>query len=295
MKPTDLAIALFVILIWGLNFAVVKIGLAEIPPFLLMTLRFAIVALLLVPFIKWPKGKFLHLLIYSVILGVLHFACMFNAVGLTDAATIALLAQLNTPFAVILAALIYKDYPGWRRIMGILIAFAGCAVIAGEPGFEGGILPVILVIMGTFLWAVANIQMKFLGDIGPFELNGWMALMATPQLLLITFLYEDFAPTMLLDFSATAWFAILFQSVAVVITGYGLWFVLLKRYPISKLIPLTLLLPVVGVVGGVVLLGEELTSYMLSGGALVMVGVGIITLRQLKKAPAHQPRTPKTL
>ncbi|MEQ8440338.1 MAG: EamA family transporter [Alphaproteobacteria bacterium] len=291
MKAIDFAIALFVIAIWGVNFVVVKIGLLEMPPFLLMALRFALVAVILVPFIRWPKGKFLPLLIYSIILGVLHFAFMFNAIRLTDAATIALLAQMNTPFAVILAALVYKDYPGWRRISGIVIAFAGCAVIAGEPGFKGGLLPVVLVMGGTFLWAVANVQMKSLGDIGPFALNGWMAVIATPQLFLISYLQEGFEPSILLDLSFTGWFAVAFQSIAVVIVGYGLWFGLIKRYPISKIIPLTLLMPVVGVLAGVVFLDEQITAYMIAGGVLVMVGVGIITIRQIKKAPTHQPKT----
>ncbi|MEQ8832118.1 MAG: EamA family transporter [Alphaproteobacteria bacterium] len=292
MKPLDLATALFVIVIWGLNFVVVKVGVQEMPPFLFMAMRFVVVAAILLPFIRWPKGQFRPLLAYSIVLGVLHFAMMFNAMHLADAATVALLSQLNTPWAVILAAIVFKDYPGWRRILGIVIAFAGCAVIAGEPRFEGGLLPALLVVGGTFLWAVAAVQIKQIGEIGPFALNGWMAAMAAPQLLAISFMVEDGHWEIMTNLSWLGRGAIFFQSVMVVIVGYGLWYGLIKRYPISRVIPLTLLLPVVGVASGVLILDEALTPYMIVGGVLVMIGVGIVTLRQAMRAAPHQPKVP---
>jgi len=190
MKPFDLAIVLFVVTIWGLNFVFVKIGVAEIPPFLFMALRFGVVALILVPFIKWPHGRGKALIAYSMMLGVIHFGLMFNAIHLIDASTVALLSQLNTPFAVILSAVLFRDYPGWKRVLGIAIAFGGCFVIAGEPRFDGALLPILMVVGGTFAWAVAAVQAKQLGSIGPFALNGWMALFATPPLLLISLATE---------------------------------------------------------------------------------------------------------
>lgn len=293
MRAQDLALALFVISIWGLNFVVVKTGVTEIPPFLFMALRFAVVALLLVPFITWPAGKFWPLLAYSLVLGVGHFATMFSAIALTDSATIALLSQLNTPFAVILAAVIYRDYPGWRRCLGIAIAFIGCAVIAGEPNFKGGLLPVFLVVIGTFLWAVSAVQVKALGDVNHFALNGWMALMATPPLFAIAFFTESLDLQILSGISWLGWGTVLFQSIMVVIVGYGIWYGLLKKYPISRVIPLTLLLPIFGVAGGTLILGEALTSFMVVGGILVTIGVAIITFRQVRKAAQHQPKSPQ--
>lgn len=295
MKVQDLALAIFVISIWGLNFVVVKTGVTEIPPFLFMTLRFAVAALLLLPFLRWPTGKFWPLFAYSMVLGVGHFTAMFSAIALTDSSTIALLSQLNTPFAVILAAVVYKDYPGWRRCLGIAIAFGGCAVIAGEPDFKGGMLPVLLVVIGTFLWAVSAAQVKALGDINHLNLNGWLAIMATPQLFAITYFTESADLQTLMDISWLGWGTVLYQSIMVVIVGYGIWYGLLKRYPISRVIPLTLLLPLFGVAGGTLILGEELTQYMVIGGILVMIGVAIITFRQVKKAAQHQPKTPQKL
>lgn len=283
MRPLDLAVAFFVIAIWGLNFVVVKVGLQEIPPFLFMALRFGVVALLLVPFIRWPAGRLRPLFAYSVVLGTIHFALMFNAIDRIDASTVALLSQLNTPFAVILSAILFRDMPGWKRILGITIAFGGCAIIAGEPRFEGGLLPIFMVVGGTFAWAVAAVQVKQIGEISPFALNGWMALMAAPQLIVLSLLLEDGQLEALGGMTALGWGAVLYQSVLVVIVGYGLWYGLIRRYPLSRVIPLTLLLPVIGVVGGVAVLDESLTLEMLIGGGLVLAGVGLVVLRQAQR------------
>ncbi|MDF1747704.1 MAG: EamA family transporter [Alphaproteobacteria bacterium] len=280
MRPVDLAIALFVVTIWGLNFVFVKIGVAEIPPFLFMALRFGVVAVILVPFIKWPHGRGKALLAYSLMLGVIHFGLMFNAIHLIDASTVALLSQLNTPFAVILSAILFRDYPGWKRVLGISIAFAGCFVIAGEPRFDGALLPILMVVGGTFAWAVAAVQAKKMGSIGPFALNGWMALFSTPPLLAISLMTESGQWEALRMISIDAVISVLYQSVLVVIVGYGLWYGLINRYALSRVIPFTLLLPVIGVAGGVLALGEALTVDMLIGGGLIIVGVGIVALRQ---------------
>jgi len=245
-----------------------------------MSLRFAVVALILIPFIRWPAGRLHSLLAYSMTLGVVHFSMMFSAINLIDASTVALLSQLNTPFAVILSAILFKDYPGWKRILGILVAFSGCIVIAGEPRFDGALIAIFLVVGGTFTWAVAAIQAKKLGDIGPFALNGWMAVFAAPQLFVISLLLEDGQLAAMQSISWTGVISVLYQSVLVVIIGYGLWYGLIKRYPLSRVIPFTLLLPVVGVAGGVLALGEALTMEMVIGGVLVIVGVGIVALRQ---------------
>ena len=280
MRPADLAIALAVITVWGMNFVVVKVGLEQIPPFLFMLLRFAVVAAILVPFTRFPKSRWKGLLGYALMLGAVHFGFMFTAIQYVDASTVALLSQLNTPFGVIAAAIVFKDYPGWRRILGIAIAFIGCAVIAGEPRFEGGLWPLAMVVLGTLAWGIANVQAKLLGEIDPFALNGWMAVFALPPLLAMTLAFESDQIAVVAAMDLTGWSAIFYQSVMVVIFGYGLWYTLLKKYPISRVIPITLLLPVIGVAGGMIFLGETLTPYMIIGGLFVIVGVSIVVIRQ---------------
>lgn len=284
MTIRHLLLALVVMAIWGANFAIAKLGLQEVPPITFMCMRFLIVAALLVPFVKRPTDKWLHVLGYSFTLGGIHFGFMFTALSKLDASTAALATQAGVPIATIMAAFIFKDYPGWKRIAGIAIAFAGLLIIAGEPRFEGGLQPLIFVLIAAAAWAAGAIQVKLMGDIDGFVLNGWMALFAAPQLAVLSLIFEHDQIGALLNASPVGWGSILYQSVFVVIIGYGIWYSLLKRFPVSQTMPLTLMGPVLGVLAGVVILGEQLTVQTLIGGALTIFGVGIIVLRQSAKA-----------
>ena len=87
----------------------------------------------------------------------------------------------------------------------------------------------MLVILGAFMWAVANAQIKGLGNISGTTLNGWVALFAVPQLVLISLVMEEGQWQAITSADWLGWFTVVYQSVAVVVVGYGLWFWLLKR------------------------------------------------------------------
>ena len=289
MSARDILIGLLVMIIWSGNFAVAKLGLEQLPPLTFLTARFAVVALLLVPFVRFPREKAWRVLGYAVTLGGVHFGIMFVALSKIDAATAALASQTGVPFAVILSALFFRDYPGIWRLMGILIAFAGVAVIAGEPRFEGGLVPLFMVVIAAFAWAFGAIQTKAMGRINGFALNGYMALFSVPQLALLSFFLEDGQVAALLAIDVVGVFSVLYQSVLVVIVGYGLWYCLLERYPVSVTMPFTLLMPFFGVLAGVLVLGETVTSAMIAGGALTIFGVAVIIFRTGKREKKQNP------
>jgi O-acetylserine/cysteine efflux transporter len=191
MRLLHVAVLVGVMAIWGLNFAVAKIGMQQLPPILMTALRFALVALLLGPFAKPPKGRWRPVFLISVTLGLLHFSLMFTGLQGIDAATAAIAIQLQVPFAALLAAIFFRDLLGWRRALGMAVAFGGVMLIAGEPRLEGSYLSLALVILAACIWSVANIQIKMLGEIDGMTLNAWVAIFATPQLLLASLALED--------------------------------------------------------------------------------------------------------
>lgn len=282
LKPLDLFVIIGVMAIWGLNFAVAKTGLEELPPMLFMALRFLLVAVLLLPFAKLPKGQWLPLLGISFTLGILHFSFMFTGLITLDAATAAIAIQLQVPFAALLAAFFFNDKLGWRRGLAMLLAFAGVAIIAGEPRLNGQYLALAFVIFAACMWSVANVQIKRLGPIDGFTLNAWIGVFATPQLALASLLLEDGQWATLQAASFWAYFAIVYQAVAVVVIGYGAWYWLLRRYQMNQIMPSMLLIPVFGVLSGIVFLGESLTLNLILGGLLTVGGVAIIILRRPK-------------
>jgi O-acetylserine/cysteine efflux transporter len=165
MRPPHVALFVAIMAIWGLNFVVGKIGLQQLPPLLMMTLRWALVAIMLVPFVGRPKGHWREVMLVSVTLGFVHFALMFTGLQHVDASTAAIAIQLQVPFAALLSAVIFKDAIGWRRALGLAIAFLGVALIAGEPRLDGHYLSLAMVIAAACIWSVANIQIKLMGDV----------------------------------------------------------------------------------------------------------------------------------
>ncbi len=281
MTPRDVGALLLVAAVWGMNFAVVKVGLAELPPIFFVALRFAAVAVVLLPFVRLSRNKLPQLVALSVTLGGLHFSMMFIGLRGLDVATSAIAIQLQVPFAAILAAIVFKDKLGWRRLLGMAIAFGGVALIAGEPRFGGNLLPLVLVVSAALVWSIANIQIKALGDeVDVFALSAWVALLAAPQLFLVTFLFEDGQIDALLAASWRAWGAIAYQVVLVTIFGYGVWYSVMRRHPINQVMPFTLLVPLFGVLSGIIFLDERLTVPMLIGSAATIAGVAIIVVRR---------------
>jgi O-acetylserine/cysteine efflux transporter len=277
-------------LLWGLNIPVAKLGMAEIPPLLFMGLRFAIVAALLCPFVRFPKEKLGGILVLAVLLGGLNFSLMFTGVARMSAATASLLGQTSVPFAMIIAAILYGDRLGPQRILGIVISFIGVGLIAGEPDFGRDPVPLLLVLGASLAWALCNIQMRRIGPIDGFALTGWVAVFSFPQLLLLSAILEHGQLAALAGAGWRGWGSVAYSSLAVGLFSYQLWYPLIRRYPVNQIMAFNLTTPIVGVVGSALLLGEHLGWQTALGGAATLFGVAAIVLdrgaRRRKEARA---------
>jgi O-acetylserine/cysteine efflux transporter len=268
-------------LLWGVNFVAAKIGLQHFQPLFFVALRFSLVALLLLPFVGLPRRKLLQLIPLSMTMGVMHFSLIFTGMRYLDAATSSIAVQLQVPFAAILAAFFFKEKLGWRRITGMLVAFAGVVLIAGEPRFVGNLWPLLSVIGAALVWATANVQVKALGDeFDAVQLNGYIAILAAPQLLVVSYLLEGNQWPSVVDVHWMGWAALLFQSVVVAIFSYWIWYNMMRRYPVNQVMPFTLLLPMIGVYSGHIFLDEVITWQMLLGGLATLAGVAIVVIRR---------------
>ena len=136
MTLTMIGVLLAVTVVWGFNFAVVKVGLHIVPPIAFVALRFAVVGIMLVPWLRWPPRRFRDLAALSVILGVVHFSLMFTGMRGLDVPTASIAIQMQVPFAAILAAIFFGETLHWRRLTGMAIAFAG--VICGRAATARG-------------------------------------------------------------------------------------------------------------------------------------------------------------
>jgi O-acetylserine/cysteine efflux transporter len=279
MKPLDTFWAVAVILIWGLNFVVGKIGLAQIPPLLLMTLRFSLVVILLFPFLKVQHGRMGQLAVVSVALGGLHYSLMFVGLSGIDAGPVSIAAQLMVPFSAVLAWAFFRERLTALQIAGMMIAFAGVYVLGGGAE-RAPQAPYLLSVVGAaFTLALATILIKRLGPISIFTLNAWIALFTVPQLLAATLILEGGQTAALRGADWRAWGAVAFMAIMVTILSHGLYYYLVRKYEVNQVVPLTLLTPVAAVVLAVLFLGEALSFEVVAGGVLVVAGVAMIQLR----------------
>ncbi len=284
MKPTDLAIVIFVMVVWGLNFVVGKWGIAQFPPIFMIGLRFALVALMLVPFVKVPREKLSWILMLSFTLGCVHFSLMFTGLRDLDAAAAAIAIQIQVPFAALIAAIFLDDKLGWRRTLGMALAFAGVVIMAGEPRVSGSLWPLFLVIAGSFMWAVSNVQIKQLGPVDGFALNAYLGLFAAPQLFIASAFLEEGQVQAVINADWVGWSVIFYMAVLVTIVSYAMWYRLLRRYTVNQAMPFTLLVPIIGVLSAALFLDEPLTWRVLLGGAATIAGVAVIVLRRPRLA-----------
>jgi O-acetylserine/cysteine efflux transporter len=293
MKPLDFAAALTVILIWAMNFIVGKVAIGQIPPNLLLAIRFALVAVLLSPFLRPPGKSWVLILAMSVVLGGLHFGLLFSGLRGVDAGLAAIAIQLSVPFSLILATIVYRERAGVMQYAGIAVAFVGVYMLGGDPASAPSVPHLLMVVTSAFAWALANIIIKRIGPINIFVLNAWFTVFALPQFLLASLLFEHGQMQALADADWRGWGGIVFMALGASITAYGLWYYLIRKYEVNRVVPLMLLAPVLAVLFAALILDEPLTARILLGGAVTLSGVAMIHFLR-PPSPPPSPPTPPT-
>ena len=215
-----------------------------------------------------------------MISAALQYSLTFNGLRGIDASTAALLVQLEVPFGLILAWLALGDRISPKQAIGIVIAFSGAVLIVGEPKLEGDLIYAFMVIGGAFTWAVGQIMIKKLGNIGGFRLICGVAMFAAPQLFIASFLLELNHLEQIQTAPIGAWGAVAYLGLIMTALAYGLWYRLLGHYSVNQVMPFLLLLPVTSVIGGIFFLGETLTVKITIGGCLAIFGVALITIQR---------------
>nr|WP_285836095.1 MULTISPECIES: EamA family transporter [Larsenimonas] len=271
-------LAIGVVIVWAFNNIVIKLGVTEVPPLALTALRFLIVAVLVVPFTRLNRQQLKWVALLAFTFGLMHFGLLFIGLTYAEVGTGAILVQLGTPFATILAAIFLKERLNARRIAGLALSFAGVVVLAGGPSMPGP-LALGLLVTSAMGWAVSNMIVKVGPTIPPIAMAGWMALFAVPLVSLASFLTESHQFEAIANASWRGWLAAFYSAIMSSILAYSAWYWLLRQYEVRKVIPLSLLTPVFAVLFGILLLGDHLGIYKIAGGSMIIAGIALITVR----------------
>lgn len=282
MPLPHLLLALAVVAVWGTNFVVIKWGLAELPPLLFTTLRFALSAFPLLLLVKRPAVPWPKLLAFGALHGVGLFGLMLFALRADISAGLAsLVIQTQVFFTILLAMALDGERPRLLQGLALLLAVAGMALIASHLGPDSATLfGLLLVLAAAVCWAGANMVARSAGRVDMLGFMVWISVVATPPLALLSLLFEGPARIVeaLSQASATAWAAVAWQALGNTLFGYGAWNWLLSRHPAATVAPAALLVPVFGIGASAALLGEALPGWKLGATALVIAGLALNTL-----------------
>ena len=292
MKKKDFILALLVVVIWGANFTVIKLGLGGVPSMLLVSLRYLSVLPALF-FVKKPELDWKYGLAYGFSVGVLQFSCLFYAMEIGMPAGLSSIILQSAAFMTpILAAVFLREKVKPNQIAGLVVAAVGLYLIgvsAGEGGSSSIPIPALmLTLAAAFFWAISNIILKFASN--KLEKEGkkldmvgvviWTSLVP-PIPLFIMSLIKDSPQVVfhtIMNLSPMSIFAILYLAIGATIFGYGAWNVLLGKYEASKISPLSLMVPVTGLITARLILGEVMTPMQWAGGLVIIAGLAIANI-----------------
>lgn len=273
-----LLLALAVVAIWGSNFVVIKYALAVMPPMTLAVLRFAIAFVPACFFLPRPAVGWRNLAGYGLFVGMGQFGLLYLAMRSEISPGLAsLVIQTQVFFTLLLAMRLSGERIQVNTWLGLALAVAGIAVIVAHTDGSTTPLGLGLVLAAAFSWACGNLVGKRAGGVNMLAYVVWSSAFAVPPLLVLALLVDgpDRIAPALTAAGAGTWAAVLWQSFANTLFGYGCWAWLLARHPAARIVPMALLVPVFGMGAAAALLGEPLPGWKLLAAALVMAGLAI--------------------
>ena len=280
MKRQHLALILLIDLIWAFNIVPLKLAVEAAGPLTAVTLRYVIVLVACLPWLRWLPGRMRWVLVTGVIAGALFMGLGGLAFALADnVSALAVAGQLGVPFSLILAVVIYKERIRWPRITAVALCFAGVAVMGFDPAIARESLALWLTVVASLCWAMGNLLFRKLVGVPVMTIHAWLAAVSVPILAGTALVFEPQRLAAVGNLSWQVWACLAYSGLASSLLGHGGMTWLLQRYPVATVSPLTLPTPLLSVIIAVIAFDTPITVQMLIGGALTLIGVAVITLR----------------
>ncbi|MDF2488543.1 MAG: protein of unknown function transrane [Pseudomonas sp.] len=276
MPLKDLLIALVVIIAWGVNFVVIKVGLDGLPPMLLGALRFVLVAFPAILLVKRPQLPWRWLIAYGATISLGQFAFLFQAMysGMPPGLA-SLVLQSQAFFTLCFAAVFLGERMRLPSVLGLLVAAGGLVLIGSENSSHVPLLALVLTLCAGAMWGMGNIITRRFGSVNLVALVVWGGLIPPLPFLALSWWLEgpERISHALLNIGWNSVLALAYLAFVATMLGYSLWSTLLSRHPAGKVAPFSLLVPVIGLSSSAWLLDERLSPLQGWGALLVMFGL----------------------
>ena len=283
MTNGQIAATIIVMVLWGVNFLAVKETVDYLPPFLAVGIRFAAVGLCLIPFAPYPKGKTKPLINAGLLLGVGHFGLLFFGMRYVEVGVASVVNRIGGVVLAILGVVLLGEIVSLRLWLGLALSMVGVVVLVAEnQTLEVSLAAtnsygVAILLVSSSIWSFATVYMKnSLSNVSTLCQLAWVAIYSVPGCLLLSLVFEVNQLSAIMSAPAGAWMGLVYTVVGSSLAAYGIWYELVKRCEVSKLSAFLFLMPIVGVVIGMMVRGESLTWMKLLGTALILYAMKLL-------------------
>ncbi|OLD45785.1 MAG: hypothetical protein AUI83_15860 [Armatimonadetes bacterium 13_1_40CM_3_65_7] len=275
---------LALVVIWGVNFPIVKIAFREMTPMVFNALRFGSATVLLLA-VSWrtreplpPRAAWPGLVGLGIIGHAIYQISFINGLALTTAGNSALILSMVPLFIAALTSLLRIDRVAPRTWIGIVFAFVGLLLlITGRGGLHLGTATLagdILTLFCSLCWAMYTVFSRpLLKTMSPLQLTTLTMAAGAPALLVASIpqlLQQPWAAI-----SWQAWAALAYSTVLAVAVGYVVWYASVQAVGGPRTAIYSNLIPIVALLASWLLLGESLGPVQAAGAAVVLAGVSL--------------------
>lgn len=290
MERRDVLLLLAVAVVWGVNFAVVKTGLRSVPPLFLVFLRYLFIVLPLIFFVKKPAVSWRTMAGYALLSGVGQFSFLFYSLKIGMPAGLAsVVMQSQAIFTLILSAQFMGERIGGAQLAGIGLAAVGLGLIGGPFGAAAVPTAAFLMnLLAAFCWSSSNLIVKRASEeslrngrnLDMMEMIVWSSIFVPLPMLGLSLVGDGPSAVLqsLAQIDAAAVLSILYLVVLSTLFAYSAWNQMIATYSAGRVAPFSLLVPVTGLLGGMLFHEERVTPLQWAGIAAVVAGLAVFQL-----------------
>jgi drug/metabolite transporter (DMT)-like permease len=279
--------------IWGSTWLFIKLGLEALPPITFAGIRFVIscsiiLVLIRIRNISLPgrSRDWLLLLITGVMSFSLNYGLVFWGEQYISSGLAALLQATLPAFGLVIA---HIHLPGermtWVKTVGVVLGIVGVAVVfSNQLAIAGGkaLAGCVALVLSAFFAAYSNVLVKAYGkNLEPAILAAGQMFFGLIPLMVIGLLLEG--NPLAFRWTPMALVSLLYLAVVGSVIAFLLYYWLVHNMDVTKSMMIALVTPVVAVVLGMVVLGEELSWRTIVGGLMTMAGIGLIVVRKVSR------------
>jgi O-acetylserine/cysteine efflux transporter len=281
MALRDFFLLMAMCLIWASNNIISKIVVSDMmaPPLAYAAVRFALVALLTLPWLLPAPRPIWRMIVIAQLIGGLNFALLFVGFKTATPSAASIIIQLGVPMTTVLSMVMLGEQVRWRRGLGMALTLAGAVLVMWHPTGVSMSVGLWLVAAAAFAGSLGAVMMKQMDGVKPMQFQAWVGFCSVWPLVVMSAFWEHDQVGAMLNAGWPFLAAVIYSAVIVSIIAHTVYYHLIQKYEATLISPLTLMTPLATIVMGVLITKDHFDVRMGIGAALALLGVLIVALR----------------